>query len=524
MNRLDERSLRLGFWLALLGSVFAWAPATYPGYWQSLDGFIPIWNAPQQSALANIATWPDLWRGTGRGAFLLVQPLILLGATPAAAVRAVMIIAILLGGLGCYAWLRPRLGDRGAGLAALVYMTLPIVLNTVYLRGSLADTLLLGLLPVALAGLASYTEHRTPSAAAMVVLSLLWMWRIQAGMAVFITLLLLVYALWVERSRLATLVVGVSAAAALVTLIPLWGVASPAPVTFADHLLHPAQWLYRLVDFPPTAPDRSLGMPVFLGFSALVLGAAALWLWTRNPIGRVPADLNRLLTFAVVGSVVLLLLTVHAAAPLWSLSGGQRLLTYPWQLLALTAPLLAALVGSLPALNLQLARAPLFVVLVGLVLLSSAPYRLPDTTQTVPARPPRSVLGSRPDLAVMQAEVTTDVATGAARLDVTWQVLQTPRFDYNIFFQAVVPAGPNGSAGDHVVAQLDAQPRQGLAPATTWVPGTVMTDTFRLEFNDELTPDERATLRYYFGFYDWRDGARLPVDGGIDDKMILHGQ
>ena len=75
-----------------------------------------------------------------------------------------------------------------------------------------------------------------------------------------------------------------------------------------------------------------------------------------------------------------------------------------------------------------------------------------------------------------------------------------------------------------MVAQLDAQPRQGLAPATTWVPGTVMTDTFRLEFNDELTPDERATLRYYFGFYDWRDGARLPVDGGIDDKMILHGQ
>ena len=31
-------------------------------------------------------------------------------------------------------------------------------------------------------------------------------------------------------------------------------------------------------------------------------------------------------------------------------------------------------------------------------------------------------------------------------------------------------------------------------------------------------------LRYYFGYYDWRDGKRLPVNGGMDDKLVLHGQ
>ena len=40
-----------------------------------------------------------------------------------------------------------------------------------------------------------------------------------------------------------------------------------------------------------------------------------------------------------------------------------------------------------------------------------------------------------------------------------------------------------------------------------------------------LLSNERPTgapLRYYFGFYNWRSGQRLPVDGGIDDKLVLH--
>ena len=74
-----------------------------------------------------------------------------------------------------------------------------------------------------LAGTANYVESRSPVGAGVVVLGLLWMWRVQAGLAVFATVLLLVYALAVERSWWGLLVVAVTGLAGVVSLIPLWG-------------------------------------------------------------------------------------------------------------------------------------------------------------------------------------------------------------------------------------------------------------------------------------------------------------
>jgi hypothetical protein len=178
MRLIDEQAPRLGFWILLLCSLFAWAPATYPGYWQSLEGFVPIWNSVQSSALAGVATTPDLWRGTGSAAFLPAQPLLLLGMSPVAATRTVFALSFLLGGLGIYAWLRLRLGDRAAGLAGVIYLLMPPFLATVYVRGSVSDALILGLLPLALAGVAAYADSHAPSAAGVVVLCVLWMWRV----------------------------------------------------------------------------------------------------------------------------------------------------------------------------------------------------------------------------------------------------------------------------------------------------------------------------------------------------------
>lgn len=187
--------MRLGFWAVLLFGIFAWAPAAYPGYWQALEGFIPVFNVTDSSAIAGVATHADLWRGTGSATFLPAQPLLLLGLPPTAAVRGVWILSFVLGGLGMYVWLRPRWGDRGAGLAGLLYMLWPPFLATAYVRGSLSDGMILALLPMALAGVAAFAETRSRSAAGVLVLSVLWMWRVQAGMALAATLLLLVYAL-----------------------------------------------------------------------------------------------------------------------------------------------------------------------------------------------------------------------------------------------------------------------------------------------------------------------------------------
>ena len=524
MKFSDARTPRLGLWLLLLGCLFVCAPTTYPGYWQSQDGFVPVFNAPLSSNVASIATTPDLWRGIGRGAFLLAQPLLVLGATPVMAVRATFALALLLGGLGVYAWLHPRLGDRAAGLAGMIYVLMPPVLAAVYVRGSVADMIIVGLLPLALAGIASYAEGRSPSAAAVVVLSMLWMWRSQAGLALFATLLLVVYAAAVERSRMAVLVAAVSGAAGLASLLPLWSIRADSPIDFSEHFVSITQLLASGWQLGAAAPTSgALGFtlwrnaPFQLGFAAVAFSVLALWLWARRVGGQRGDMMRRLLWFSWGAIVLALLLSLQIAAPLWSVTGAQRLLTYPWQLLVIVSPLFAVAAGSLPALNGYLQRTPLWLTLVGLVFLSSYPYLHADYTQVEPPRAPVATFGFSPDLVMLAAEVDANEATDAVTLDVAWQVLQPIAFDYNVFFQAVTQVDDDWE----VVAQLDTQPRQGVEPATSWVVGQVMTDTYTLELP---SPRPEGVIRYYYGYYDWRDGTRLPVDGGIDDKLILYGE
>ena len=87
---------------------------------------------------------------------------------------------------------------------------------------------------------------------------------------------------------------------------------------------------------------------------------------------------------------------------------------------------------------------------------------------------------------------------------------------YNVFFQAL--------SGDEsaltVAAQLDTPPLGNEHPATTWRPGEILTSTYQLDLTG-VAPT--VQLQYYFGYYDWRNGARLPVDGGIDDKLVFYG-
>lgn len=515
----DEHATRLGFWTLLLGSLFAWAPATYPGYWRSLEGFVPVWNVIPAGALASVATAPDLWRGTGSAAFLPAQPLLLLGVPAVTAVRAVFALSMILGGLGVYAWLRARLGDRAAGLAGIVYLLLPPFLATVYVRGSLADALILGLLPLALAGIASYADSRSPSAAGVIVLCILWMWRVQAGLAVFASLLLLAYAAWVERSRLALLVVGVSAAAGLVSLIPLWSVSAPSPVAFDDHFLYVSQLLVGGWAAAPSVPGWQDEYPFQIGFAALGLGIVALWLWRVRVAGWRGNVQGRMLAFGVAGGVLLLGLSLNVSAAIWHWTGAYRLLTYPWQVALLAAPLLALLAGSVPALSAPLRRAPFWSVLVGLTLLSSYPYLAVEGTQVTPPDSPIAIVGAHHDLAILAAEVTERPGLGSATLTVTWQVLRPLPFDYNIFFQAVM----DGEQGDLVLAQVDTQPLRSNQPATTWLPGEIYAGRYALRVGREALAGAEP-IRYYFGFYDWRDGTRLPVDGGMDDKLILYAE
>lgn len=517
MDVTKRQFTRVGFWAVLVLSIFAWAPATFPGYWQSLEGFVPVFNAVHPTPIANIATPPDLWRGEGSGAFLLIRPLMLFGLDRVAALRATFALMFILGGSSIYIWLRSRLGDRAAGLAGLVYMLLPPFLATVYVRGCLSDALLWGLLPLALAGIAVHAENRSLGAATVVVLAILWMWRTQAGLAALLTLFLLLYTALIERQRLSWFVVFLSGAAGLTSLLPLWQVRAPSLVTFSDHFVYLFQFFTVNWRVAPSMAGWQDAYPFQLGFAALAFSVLTLWLWwmTWKQPSKTPS--GRLLGFSFIGSLVLIGLSMHISEPLWRWSNAELLLTYPWQILILAGPLLAVTAGSLPALYAGFSSTPYWATLLTLVILSSYPYLDTKYTQVKPPEQPVAVIGAQDNFVVLAAALVEKAQPRQTTLQITWQALHPVEFDDNIFFQALT----GSETSPTIVAQLDRQPLDGKRPATTWEPGEIFTDTYRIDLPSNAP---QQGLRYYFGYYDWRNGARLPVDGGIDDKLVFHGQ
>ncbi len=514
-------SLRLGFWTVLCLSIFAWAPATYPGYWQALEGFVPVFNVAESGRLATVAMSPDVWRGSGAATFLLARPWLFFGADAVTAVRITFIFCFLLGGLGIYVWLRDRLGDRAAGLAGLTYLFAPPFLATVYVRGSLSDALILGLLPIALAGVAAYAQSASVSAAGITVIALGWMWQTQAGLAVFCSILLLLYALLVERSWMATLVVGLGTAAAWATILPLLTMQASTPVRFEEHFVALFQLFRTQWAVAPSLPGWQDAYPFQLGLVALLGSVIALWLWCMQRPTHVPPITNRLLWFGWVGLLLCGFGALAGSALLWQWSGASRLLTYPWQLLLLTGPCLAITAGTLPVANRQFQQTPYWVVLVLLTVFASYPSLTTEFTTYVPPTRPMAVVGNN-EVVVLAATLTENRQQQRATLAVTWQPIGVMAMDYNIFFQALAgDASQNDAQALTVAAQLDSQPLGTERPATSWRPGEILTNTYQL---DLAGVDPAVSLHYYFGYYDWQTGMRLPVDGGIDDKMVFHGE
>jgi len=507
---------RVGFWALLVLGLFAWAPALYPGYWQGTEGFAPVFQAVMPSAIATMATAPDLWRGAGSAAYLIAQPLLLMGAEPVLAVRITFIVCFLLGGSAVYVWLADRLGDRSAALAGLVYLLLPVFLATVYVRGSVSNALVLALLPLALAGLASYSDRRSIVGAAVAALSILWLWRIQAGLALFATALLLLYTLFVERQRLTVLIVVAAGAAGLASLIPLWSVSSPPPVTFTEHFVHFFQLFGTGWATAPSSAGWQDRYPFQLGYAVIVFGPLTLWgLWFGRSADISPL-VRRLVNFSFAGAAAIAALSLTISAPLWVASQADRLLTWPWQILLVAAPLLAVLAGALPVTLPDLESPVYWVVLVTITLVAGSATLAPAYTQVQPPLRPIALFGDN-HFVILSAQISEEQSPQRATLEITWQALHPMAFDHNVFFQALTGNGENAT----VVAQIDVQPLGGRRPATSWQPGEILHDTYSLDLSQAPTGKK---LTYYFGYYDWRNGTRLPVDGGRDDKLVLHGE
>jgi len=489
--------IRRGWLLALALTVFAVAPLTYPGFFQARSGFLPVFRAEQT---VNLSGGPV--RGEGPLPYRLIGP----PARSAGGVAAVKIgygIAFWLGALGVYAWTHRWLGSKGAVLAATLYTYLPWHLHTVYVRGAYAEAWLWAFWPWLFWSLDRLSGEEPGQVLAGVLVGLPTLAAVfwtQAGLAALALPLLVSYGALVPARRL-------RAAALLLVPIPLWFVArraAEAPLPFADHFLYPFQL------FSAAWGDEAFQ----LGVAAVGLTIVAVAVWA----GRKPGPpLRSALRFWPIALAVVVLLTLPPAAPFWRLTGLDALLTYPWQVLALSGLPLAFLGGAVTRLDERLAAPPLWAGLLALTILAGYPYLAPDFTQVDPGPAPvalfRPVEADTPQIMLLQTDIEPPtILTPTLTLTLTWQAVAPVAGDYTVFIHALDAEGRK-------IAQRDARPCDGDCPTDTWQPGKIIVDVHPLTLPPEAVDRVRQLA---VGLYLWQSGDRAAVSGRDDDTVILH--
>ncbi len=507
---------RWGWLLTLALTVFAVAPLTYPGFFQAQSGFLPVFNAAHPADAPHWGMPPDRSdpvRDEGRWPYLLAGLAGQISHSPGGAIKLGYGLTFLLGALGVYAWTRRHLGSRGAVLAAAVYTYLPWRLNTVYVRGAYAEAWLWALWPWllwALDRLGGETPAEVLTGAAVGLPTLAATFWTQAGLAALSLPLFAAYSALVPARRL-------KAAALLLTPIPLWFVArfaAEAPLPFADHLLYPFQLL---------SAAWGNGPAFQLGAAAVGLTIVAVALLVQREKASTPPDrfqtypTLRALRFWLIALLLIVLLTLPPAAWLWRGTGLDALLTYPWQVLALSGLPLAFLAGSVVQLDERLAAPPWWAALLALTVLSSYAYLAPDFTQVDPGPEPvaffQPVDADAPQLLLLQTSIEPPtVITPTLTLTLTWQATAPIGDDYTVFIHALDVEG-------HKIAQRDARPCDGDCPTDGWRPGQIIVDVHPLA----LPPDAVDRVqRLAVGLYLWQNGDRASVAGRDDDTVTIY--
>jgi hypothetical protein len=559
--------------LAWLLPVFAWAPLLYPGYFEFHSGFLPIFNLNDLLRhLADLGWLPtvgqpyDLLRGEGALAYRLAALVRLLGASPVSAVELTFGISLLAGAFGMYGWARRRLGPWPALLAAMVFTYSPLLLAMIYVRGALAEAVLMGLAPWVLwaADVAAAGNRRGAAGLALGLAAALWT---QAGLALWLAAVILAYVLLVPHRSVspqdrgaaeeespqlkqadapdnspaasrgsaegrwkptgpALIGWGGGLALGILGLIPVvWqhGWESITYVNFTEHFGYPFQLLLAGWGTGPsiTGPDDTLTFSLgIVAFGLAVLGV----LLSRKRAGasdaaNIFASQRTHTVFALVVVLILAVLSTTLAAIFWrALPTLARTLTYPWQLLLLAGPWLAWLAGLGGRALLDLwpeegrgsRVVPLCAGLLVLTLLGAYGVLNPTTTSAPVPDAPVAIFGDNQIALLSAVPSGTPGPDGRVTLQTRWQALRPLDQDYTVFFHAV---GPDGNRW----GQQDTMPQDGKLPTSRWQPGQVIQDQYRLT----LAADAPAgsDYRYLLGFYQWQTGERLTA--GADDKVVL---
>jgi hypothetical protein len=557
-------------WLVWLLPVFAWAPLTYPGYFEFFNGFSPVFNLDalwHSAARVGLAWTPaigqpyDLLRGEGWLPYWLAAGLRLLGLSGLSVVKLVLIAAVLAGAFGTYGWARRSLGPWPGLLAAMVYVFWPLGLATIYVRGAYAEAVLLGLLPwVWWSAQAARTPGRRGAWLGLIITLAAAFWT-QPGLALWLSTFVLVCILvsdlaagrllqkqatgtrpaWLAPSLAWLLGVALGFLGWLPALLAHGGLGNASYVNFADHLAYPHQLLQPGWALAPSAVEPYDRMPLQLGLVACGLAVLGVVLWSTrttllpdaaadssDPPEISAAGLTMRIWLAVAFVLLPVLLSLVLAAPLWrGLPVLARTLTYPWQLLLLAGPWLAWLAGlSGWVLHAGLQHeispdrrapvaVPLFAALLALALLGVyGDLNPPSTLAPVPDRPV-AIFGDN-QIALVSATISDTVSSRqptTVTVQAHWQALRPLDQDYTVFVHVL---GPDGTQW----GQQDTMPKANKLPTTRWRPGQMVDDAYIVD----LKPGAPANgpYRYELGLYQYQTGERLST--GQDNKVTLQGQ
>ncbi len=432
MKRIDPYLV-----LLVLFSLFAIGPLLGPGYfWSAHDGRHSVYFLFEFDRAIQDGIWyprwaPDFTFGYGYpffniyapGPFYIGEALHLLGLDFVTATKVVFGLAIVLSGPAMFGFVKRLTGlSQAAFLSGLAYVYIPYHIADVYVRGDLAESVALVLLPLVLWGLFEVVNEPSPKTIALAGLSYGVMLFSHNGAVLLFSPVLAIWVLFLLIRRLRAEGIGFGdkkllfsrlirlALAPLATAVLGIGLAAifllPAALEFAyvrgdqwlsnyysytNHFIDLFQLFSPFWGFGISVPGPHDGMSFQLGVVPVLLGIFSIVAIVRNP-----NHTRGIWIFFIAMTLVVSLLMLSASLPLWEGLALSKLAQFPWRLLILTTVSLAVLAGAIITLN-EPERATrtlsLPTLLLGLLLIAGSYPYVTAKTQLQAAEGPVSILG-----------------------------------------------------------------------------------------------------------------------------------
>ena len=234
---------------------------------------------------------------------------------------------------------------------------------------------------------------------------------------------------------------------------------------------------------------------------------------------------NRAFWFWGCSLLMIMLLCLPVSAWLWEISRLDALLTYPWQILAMSGLPLAFLAGSVLRLDRRFEALPAWAGVVALVVLASYPYLAPRHTQVDPGSEPVALLqtmeAEAPQIMLPDYDIGRPpelAETQTLTLTLAWQVVEPVAEDYTVFVHVLAEDGTQ-------MVQRDTRPCDGECPTNTWQPGEVIIDRYQLDLTQDTGTDASGIspqlARLAVGLYLLESGDRALVVGQEDRTVFL---